>query len=249
MDRLHDGRLYNTVAIITGGARGMGAAHARAFVREGARVVIADVLDDEGRALAAELGDAVRYEHLDVTSESEWEAVVAATVAAFGTVDVLVNNAGIGNMAAIDKYTLEMWNAVLAVNLTGTFLGVRAVVPVMKAAKHGSIINISSVEGLRGSAGLHGYVASKFAVRGLTKSVAVELGRHNVRVNSVHPGFIVTPMTEQLDFAGQQVPLGRPAQPEEVSSLVVFLASEESAYSTGAEFVVDGGMTSAIPHS
>ncbi len=183
------------------------------------------------------------------TSEREWEAVVAATVEAFGTVDVLVNNAGIGNMAAIDKYTLEMWNAVLAVNLTGTFLGVKAVVPVMKAAKHGSIINISSVEGLRGSAGLHGYVASKFAVRGLTKSVAVELGRHNVRVNSVHPGFIVTPMTEQLDFASQQVPLGRPAQPEEVSSLVVFLASEESAYSTGAEFVVDGGMTSAIPHS
>jgi 3alpha(or 20beta)-hydroxysteroid dehydrogenase len=164
-------------------------------------------------------------------------------------VDVLVNNAGIGNMAAIDKYTLEMWNAVLAVNLTGTFLGVKAVVPLMKAAKHGSIINISSVEGLRGSAGLHGYVASKFAVRGLTKSVAVELGRHNVRVNSVHPGFIVTPMTEQLDFASQQVPLGRPAQPEEVSALVVFLASEESAYSTGAEFVVDGGMTSAIPHS
>ncbi|MBG6107288.1 glucose 1-dehydrogenase [Frigoribacterium sp. CG_9.8] len=242
-------RLFNTVAIITGGARGMGASHARAFVREGARVVIADVLDDEGRALAAELGDAVRYEHLDVTSESEWEAVVAATVAAFGTVDVLVNNAGIGNMAAIDKYTLEMWNAVLAVNLTGTFLGVKAVVPVMKAARHGSIINISSVEGLRGSAGLHGYVASKFAVRGLTKSVAVELGRHNVRVNSVHPGFIVTSMTEQLDFANQQVPLGRPAQPEEVSSLVVFLASEESAYSTGAEFVVDGGMTSAIPHS
>jgi 3alpha(or 20beta)-hydroxysteroid dehydrogenase len=242
-------RLANTVAIITGGARGMGAAHARAFVREGAKVVIADLLDDEGIALAAELGDAVRYEHLDVTSESEWDAVVAATVEAFGTVDVLVNNAGIGNMAAIDKYTLEMWNAVLAVNLTGTFLGVKAVVPVMKAAKHGSIINISSVEGLRGSAGLHGYVASKFAVRGLTKSVAVELGRHNVRVNSVHPGFIVTPMTEQLDFASQQVPLGRPAQPEEVSSLVVFLASEESAYSTGAEFVVDGGMTSAIPHS
>jgi 3alpha(or 20beta)-hydroxysteroid dehydrogenase len=242
-------RLHNTVAIITGGSRGMGAAHARAFAREGARVVIADVLDDEGRSLAAELGDTVRYEHLDVTSESEWETVVASTVEAFGTVDVLVNNAGIGNMAAIDNYTLEMWNAVLAVNLTGTFLGVKAVVPVMKAAKHGSIINISSVEGLRGSAGLHGYVASKFAVRGLTKSVAVELGRYNVRVNSVHPGFIVTPMTEQLDFARQQVPLGRPAQPEEVSSLVVFLASEESAYSTGAEFVVDGGMTSAIPHS
>ena len=242
-------RLHNTVAIITGGARGMGAAHARAFAREGARVVIADVLDDEGRSLAAELGDTVRYEHLDVTSESEWETVVASTVEAFGTVDVLVNNAGIGNMAAIDNYTLEMWNAVLAVNLTGTFLGIKAVVPVMKAAKHGSIINISSVEGLRGSAGLHGYVASKFAVRGLTKSVAVELGRYNVRVNSVHPGFIVTPMTEQLDFARQQVPLGRPAQPEEVSSLVVFLASEESAYSTGAEFVVDGGMTSAIPHS
>ncbi len=227
----------------------MGAAHARAFVREGARVVIADVLDDEGRALAAELGDSARYEHLDVTSEHEWGVVVTATVGAFGTVDVLVNNAGIGNMAAIDRYTLGMWNSVLAVNLTGTFLGVKAVVPVMKAAKRGSIINISSVEGLRGSAGLHGYVASKFAVRGLTKSVAVELGRYNVRVNSVHPGFIVTPMTEELDFADQQVPLGRPARPEEVSSLVVFLASDESAYSTGAEFVIDGGMTAAIPHS
>lgn len=242
-------RLDNTTAIITGGARGMGAAHARAFVREGARVVIADVLDEEGRTLAADLGPAARYEHLDVTSEDQWTQVVAATIEAFGTVDVLVNNAGIGNIAAIDKYTLEMWNAVLAVNLTGTFLGVKAVVPTMKAARHGSIINISSVEGLRGSAGLHGYVASKFAVRGLTKSVAVELGRYNVRVNSVHPGFIVTPMTETLDFANQQVPLGRAAAPEEVSSLVVFLASEESAYSTGAEFVVDGGMTAAIPHS
>lgn len=242
-------RLDDTVAIITGGARGMGAAHARAFVREGASVVIADVLDEEGRALASELGPAARYEHLDVTSESQWDAVVAVAIEAFGTIDVLVNNAGIGNIAPIDKYTLEMWNAVLAVNLTGTFLGIRAVAPVMKAARHGSIVNISSVEGLRGSAGLHGYVASKFAVRGLTKSVAVELGRYNVRVNSVHPGFIITPMTAQLSFEDQQVPLGRAAAPEEVSALVLFLASEESAYSTGAEFVVDGGMTAAIPHA
>jgi 3alpha(or 20beta)-hydroxysteroid dehydrogenase len=219
------GRLDNTVAIITGGARGMGAAHARAFVREGARVVIADLLDDEGRALARQLGQAARYEHLDVTSEGDWDAVVAACIAAFGTVDVLVNN------------------------LTGTFLGIRAVAPVMKAARHGSIVNISSVEGLRGSAGLHAYVASKFGVRGLTKSVAVELGRYTVRVNSVHPGFVVTPMTAQLSFEDQQVPLGRAAAAEEVSSLLVYLASEESAYSTGAEFVIDGGMTAAIPHA
>jgi 3alpha(or 20beta)-hydroxysteroid dehydrogenase len=243
------GRLDNTVAIITGGARGMGAAHARAFVREGARVVIADLLDDEGRALARQLGQAARYEHLDVTSEGDWDAVVAACIAAFGTVDVLVNNAGIGNGAPIDKVTLEAWNAVIAVNLTGTFLGIRAVAPVMKAARHGSIVNISSVEGLRGSAGLHAYVASKFGVRGLTKSVAVELGRYTVRVNSVHPGFVVTPMTAQLSFEDQQVPLGRAAAAEEVSSLLVYLASEESAYSTGAEFVIDGGMTAAIPHA
>ena len=243
------GRLDNITAIITGGARGMGASHARAFIREGAKVVIADILVDEGRALAADLGDCARYEYLDVTSESDWTAVVIATLAAFGTVDVLVNNAGIATGAPIDEYPLELWNSVLAVNLTGTFLGIRAVTPTMKRARRGSIVNISSVEGLRGSPHLHAYVASKFAVRGLTKSVAVELGRYNVRVNSVHPGFISTPMTERLDFADQQVPLRRAAAPEEVSSLVLFLGSDESAYSTGAEFVVDGGMTASIPHS
>lgn len=241
-------RLDGKIAIVSGGSRGLGAAHATALVREGARVMIADLLDDEGQALATQLGDAASYQHLDVTSEGDWAAVVSATEAAFGPVNVLVNNAGIANAGYIDEYTLEQWNAILAVNVTGVFLGIKAVVPTMKAARGGSIINISSVEGLRGSIGLHGYVASKFAVRGLTKSVAVELGRYGVRVNSIHPGFINTQMTATLDVKKQQIPLGRAAEPVEVSALVVFLASDESGYSTGAEFVVDGGMTAGIPH-
>jgi 3alpha(or 20beta)-hydroxysteroid dehydrogenase len=239
-------RLAGKVAIISGGSRGMGEAHARAFVAEGASVVIADLLDAEGAALAAELGPAALYHHLDVTDEEGWVTVVAAAVEAFGPVDVLVNNAGIGNAAPIEHFPIEKWNAVLAVNLTGTFLGMKAVIPGMKQLRRGSIINVSSVEGLRGGRMLHGYVASKFAVRGLTKSVAVEVGEFGIRVNSIHPGFIETAMTERLKGDGLQIPLGRIAQPEEVSKLVLFLASDDSSYSTGAEFLVDGGMTAGI---
>ncbi|WP_350348954.1 glucose 1-dehydrogenase [Agromyces sp. G08B096] len=239
-----DGR----TAIVTGAARGLGEAYARALHAAGANVLIADVLDDEGAALAVELGDRARFRHLDVTDESAWADVVAKTLEEFGSVDVLVNNAGIANAAPIEHFTLAKWDAVIAVNLTGTFLGCRAVVPAMKAAGRGSIVNISSVEGLRGSPSLHGYTASKFGVRGLTKSLAVELGPSGIRVNSVHPGLILTDMTTRIDPDALQIPLGRPALPEDVAGTVVFLASDASAYTTGGEFVVDGGMTTAIAH-
>ncbi|MWB99317.1 glucose 1-dehydrogenase [Agromyces seonyuensis] len=242
------GRLDGRVALITGAARGLGAEYARAVAAEGASILIADVLDEPGEALAAELGERAAYAHLDVTSEADWEAAVAAAAARFGRLDVLVNNAGIANSAPIEHFTLAKWNAVIAVNLTGTFLGCRAVVPAMKAAGGGSIVNISSVEGLRGSPSLHGYTASKFGVRGLAKSLAVELGPAGIRVNSVHPGFIDTDMTTRIDPANLVIPLGRGGAPRDVAGTIVFLASDDSAWITGAEFVVDGGMTAAIAH-
>ena len=241
-------KLDNEVALVTGGARGMGETHSRALLAEGAKVVIADILDSEGTALAAELGENAIFVHLDVTQEESWADAIAAAEKAFGTVTVLVNNAGIGEGAPLEQYTLEMWNRIIAINQTGVFLGLRAVVAGMKKARHGSIINISSVEGLRGGAYLHGYVASKFAVRGLTKSASQELGGFGIRVNSVHPGYIETPMTANIDSKQLQIPQHRPGKPEEVSKMIVFLASDDSSYSTGAEFVVDGGMTAGIPH-
>ncbi|GEA87401.1 glucose 1-dehydrogenase [Cellulomonas cellasea] len=239
-----DGR----VALVSGGARGLGAAYVRALHERGATVVVGDLLDDEGTALADELGERVRFVHLDVTSEEDWAAAVEVAVG-LGGVDVLVNNAGIANAGRIERYGREKWDAVIAVNLTGTYLGVRAVVPVMKAAGRGSIVNISSVEGMRGDAGLHGYVASKFGVRGLTKSLAVELGADGIRVNSVHPGFVLTPMTERLDVTLQRIPLGRPAVPADLVGAVLFLAGDASAYVTGTELVVDGGMIAGVPHA
>ncbi|HEU5129065.1 MAG TPA: glucose 1-dehydrogenase [Glycomyces sp.] len=239
-----DGR----VAIVTGGARGIGAAYARALHGAGAAVVIADVLAAEGEALAGELGEDARFTELDVTDEDAWTAAVDGALEAFGAVDVLVNNAGIANAAPIEHFSLEKWHAVIGVNLTGTFLGCRAVVPAMKAAGRGSIVNVSSVEGLRGSVRLHGYTASKFAVRGLTKSLAVELGPSGIRVNSVHPGFIRTEMTTRIDSEGLVIPLGRSGVPEDLAGAVLFLASDASAYLTGTELVVDGGMTAGIPH-
>ncbi|SDL83768.1 3alpha(or 20beta)-hydroxysteroid dehydrogenase [Glycomyces sambucus] len=240
--------LAGRTAIVTGGARGIGEVYVRALHAEGARVVIADVLAGEGKALADEL-EGSRFCELDVSDEAAWDAAVAATLDAFGAVDVLVNNAGIANAAPIEHFTLAKWNAVIAVNLTGTFLGCRAVVPAMKAAGRGSIVNVSSVEGLRGSERLHGYTASKFGVRGLTKSLAVELGPDGVRVNSVHPGFVRTGMTTRIDPARLQIPLGRPGAPGDLAGAVVFLAGDASAYVTGAEIVVDGGMTAGIPHT
>lgn len=240
-------RLDGSVALVSGGARGLGAAYVRALHAAGAAVVVGDVLVDEAEHLAADLGPGVLAVPLDVTSEESWAAAVEAA-AALGVVDVLVNNAGIANAGRLERYGKDQWDAVIAVNLTGTFLGARAVVPGMRAAGRGSIVNISSVEGMRGDAGLHGYVASKFGVRGLTKSLAVELGPAGIRVNSVHPGFVVTPMTERLDASRQRIPLGRTATPDDVVGAVLFLASADSAYVTGTELVVDGGMIAGVPH-
>ncbi|PRY55790.1 glucose 1-dehydrogenase [Glycomyces artemisiae] len=240
--------LAGRTAIVTGGARGIGEAYVRALHAEGMRVVIADVLAEQGKALAEEL-DGARFCALDVTDEGAWDAAVAATLDAFGAVDVLVNNAGIANAAPIEHFTLAKWNAVLAVNLTGVFLGCRAVVPAMKAAGRGAIVNVSSVEGLRGSERLHGYTAAKFGVRGLTKSLAVELGPAGIRVNSLHPGFVATDMTTRIDPGRLQIPLGRPGVPADLAGAIVFLAGDASAYLTGAEIVVDGGMTVGIPHT
>ncbi|MFC8043596.1 glucose 1-dehydrogenase [Nocardia sp. NPDC057353] len=242
------GRVDGKVALITGGARGMGAAHARLLVAEGAQVVIGDILDDEGKALAEEIGPNARYVHLDVTQPEEWEAAVAVAVQEFGSLTVLVNNAGIVNGAPVHKFDLDQWRRILDVNLTGTFLGLRAAVPAMKKAGTGSIINVSSIEGLRGAPWAHGYVATKWGVRGLAKSAALELAPLGIRVNSLHPGLIRTPMTENIPDDMVTIPMGRPAAPEEVATFVLFLASDESSYSTGAEFVVDGGLVVGVPH-
>ncbi|BBA88555.1 SDR family oxidoreductase [Mycobacterium pseudoshottsii] len=243
------GRLTGKVALVSGGARGMGASHVRALVAEGAHVVLGDILDDEGRAVAAELGDAARYVHLDVTQPEQWTAAVDTAVNEFGGLHVLVNNAGILNIGTIEDYALSEWQRiVLDINVTGVFLGIRAAVKPMKEAGRGSIINISSIEGLAGTIASHGYTVSKFAVRGLTKSTALELGPSGIRVNSIHPGLVKTPMTEWVPEDLFQTALGRAAEPMEVSNLVVYLASDESRYSTGAEFVVDGGTVAGLAH-
>ncbi len=239
-------RLDGRVALVTGGARGIGAAIVRALVRAGADVVVSDVLDAAGEALAAELGQG--YLRLDVTDPAAWADAVAAVVERHGRVDVLVNNAGIATSASVARQELDEWNRVLEVNLTGTFLGIQAAARVMREAGAGSIVNLSSVDGLRGNAALHAYTASKFGVTGITKSTALELGRHGIRVNSVHPGFIATGMTAHLDPADFGIALGRAGTPEDVAELVAFLASDASGYSTGAEFIVDGGITAALPH-
>ena len=246
------GRVDGKVALISGGAQGMGAEDARALVAEGAKVVIGDILDDKGYALAEEINattpGSVRYVPLDVTQADQWEAAVATAVSEFGKLNVLVNNAGTVALGQIGQFDMVKWQRVIDVNLTGTFLGMQASVEAMKADGGGSIINISSIEGLRGAIMVHPYVASKWAVRGLTKSAALELGQFNIRVNSVHPGFIRTPMTKHFPDNMLRIPLGRPGQPEEVATFIVFLASDESRYSTGAEFVMDGGLVNDVPH-
>jgi len=241
-------RLTGKVALVSGGARGMGASHVRALVAEGAQVVSGDILDDEGMAVVAELGEAAHYVHLDVTDPEQWDAAVEAAVSRFGGLHVLVNNAGIINIGTIEDYALSEWQRILDINLTGVFLGIRAAVRPMKAAGRGSIVNISSIEGMAGTIACHGYTATKFAVRGLTKSTALELGPSGIRVNSVHPGLIRTPMTEWVPEDIFQTALGRIAEPQEVSNLVVYLASDESSYSTGSEFVVDGGCVAGLGH-
>jgi len=241
-------RLTAKVALVSGGARGMGASHVRTMVAEGAKVVFGDILDDEGEVVAKELGDNARYVHLDVTQPDDWESAVATAVSQFGGLEILVNNAGIINVGTIEDYALSEWQRILDINLTGVFLGIRAAVKPMKEAGRGSIINISSIEGMAGTLGCHGYTATKFGVRGLTKSAAMELGPFGIRVNSIHPGLVKTPMTEWVPEDIFQSALGRIAQPQEVSNLVVYLASDDSSYSTGSEFVVDGGTTAGLAH-
>jgi 3alpha(or 20beta)-hydroxysteroid dehydrogenase len=241
------GRVDGKVALISGGARGIGAACARLLVAEGAEVVVGDLLDDEGKALAEELGQAARYVHLDVREPEHWTSAVATAVDEFGKLDVLVNNAGIANGSALQTFDLKQWQRVLDVNLTGTFLGMRASADALIASGAGSIVNVSSIEGLRGTPWAHGYVASKWGVRGITKSVAMELAPHGVRVNSLHPGLIRTPLTEKVPDNIIKIPLGRAGTAEEVAAFVLFLASDESSYATGAEFVMDGGTVQTVP--
>ena len=242
------GRLDGKVALVTGGARGQGAEEARLFALEGASVVITDVLDDDGKATAADIGAAATFHHHDVTSEKEWNSVVAAVLDEHVQLDVLVNNAGIFAINPMVMTTEEEYRRVIDVNQVGVFLGMKAVTPTMTDKQTGSIINISSVAGLGGSPGMISYAASKWAVRGMSRSAAMELAPFHVRVNSIHPGIIETPMLEEFARWGimpqvmERIPLGRSAEAIEVARLALFLASDESSYCTGSEFTIDGGM-------
>lgn len=243
-------RLDGKVSIVTGGARGMGAATVRVFAEAGAKVAIADVLEEQGQALAEELGEAARFYRLDVTSEASWAEAVAQVGAELGPVDVLVNNAGVLMFKSLMQTTLEDYRRVLDVNLVGEFLGIKAVAPGMIARGKGAIVNISSVDGMKGANGLAAYASSKWGVRGLTKVAAMELGHLGIRVNSVHPGGVDTAMTnfegvarDKVSERFQNIPLQRVGAPEEVARASLFLASDEASYMVGAEIVVDGGMT------
>ena len=241
-------RLENKVALVTGGARGLGAATVRLMVAEGARVVFGDVLDEEGKALAQELGDDAAFLHMDVTEPADWNAAIERAQA-FGPLNVLVNNAAVVHMAALVDTTDEDYLRVFKINQFGTFLGIRSVVEPMKAAGSGSIINVSSIDGLHSAAGLSAYSSTKWAIRGLTKNAAIELGQYGIRVNSVHPGGMYTAMggserstVEELNaHTYSKFPIPRVGQPIEVAQVILFLATDEASYSTGSEFIADGG--------
>jgi 3alpha(or 20beta)-hydroxysteroid dehydrogenase len=242
-------RLNGKIAIVTGGAQGQGAEIARQFVAQGAKVFIADIADDLGKALADELGENARFKHHDVSDEDSWTALVEEANATFGPVNVLANNAGILRFAEIEKMTKEEYLLLVNINQLGTFLGMKAVARTMRKNGGGSIINASSVEGLAGMASLTAYTATKFAIRGMTKAAAMELGPKGIRVNSVHPGMIDTPMTRPhggdaaMEFGASRVPLRRVGYPDDIAPLYVFLASDESGYINGAEIAIDGGVT------
>ena len=242
-------RLQGKVALITGGARGMGEREARLFSSEGATVVIADVLDELGTATASGIGGSASYVHLDVTDADAWSMVVGSVVEQHGQLDVLVNNAGVFYPTPLLTATEADYRRIIDINQVGVFLGLQAAARVMTTQHRGSIINISSIAGLRGSPGFIAYNASKWAVRGMTRSAAHELAPHGVRVNSIHPGIIDTDMVTMFDEIGvrdsltARIPLGRWADPMEVARMALYLASDDSSYSTGSEFIVDGGMT------
>ncbi|WP_030904348.1 glucose 1-dehydrogenase [Streptosporangium amethystogenes] len=242
------GLLDGKVALVTGGARGMGESHVRLFLQEGARVVFGDVLDEEGKALAEETG--ALFVHQDVTRPGDWQRAVGAAVDTYGKLDVLVNNAGILKFRRIEDMALEEFERVLDVNLKGTWLGVKSVIEPMRAAGRGSIVNISSVEGFIGAEGMSAYSASKFGVRGVTKAAARELAQFKIRVNSVHPGAINTSMVLDPEIIAKvdaeafmkSMVIKRFAKPVEVSHVVAFLSSDRASYCTGSEFTVDGGL-------
>jgi len=240
-------RLQDKVAIITGAAQGMGAAHAKKFIDEGAKVVITDLNAEKGQALAKELGDNAVFVKQNVTSTEDWEKVVAETEKVFGQVDILVNNAGITMAKSILKMTEEEYRRIVDINQVSVFLGMKTVVPAMQKAGGGSIVNISSMNGIVG--GAIGYTDTKFAVRGMTKAAALECANYGIRVNSVHPGVIATPMVVQKDTKAaveafsKTIPMKRLAESQEVSNMVLFLASDDASYSTGSEFIIDGGLT------
>jgi 3alpha(or 20beta)-hydroxysteroid dehydrogenase len=243
------GKLDGKVALITGGARGQGAAEGALFAAEGASVVLTDVLDDDGARSAQACGGL--YLRHDVTNEARWKEVVDAVLDRHGRLDVLVNNAGIFKPGGLQQSTLDEYRQVIEVNQVGVYLGMKAASAPMIAQHSGAIVNISSIAGLRGGGAAIAYVASKFAVRGMTKSAAIELGQHGIRVNSIHPGLIETPMLHQVpgidsgqtDALLARVPLGRIADAHEVAKLALFLSCDDSSYSTGSEFVIDGGWT------
>lgn len=247
-------RLANKVALITGGARGQGAVEAKLFATEGAYVVICDILDEEGKRIESEInntGASSLFAHLDVTDESEWQNVIATTLNSFGKLDILVNNAGIYKWAQVEETTSELWDQTMDINAKGVFLGTKHAIPAMRNSGGGSIVNISSVAGLIGSANAAAYGASKGAVRLLTKSTAIQYAKDGIRANSVHPGIIDTPMTtpnllatqEARDRSASRHPLGRVGTSEDVAYGVLFLASDESSFMTGSELVIDGGLT------
>ena len=247
-------RLENKVALISGGARGMGAVEAHLFTRQGAKVLIGDVLEEEGRrteAAVSEAGGECVFVRLDVTSEDDWAAAVGTAVSRFGKLDILVNNAGISITGGIEHFPVEDWERTFDINAKGVFLGTRTAIPEMRKAGGGSIVNISSGAGIAPAPGTSGaYAASKGAVRLFTKSTAIQYARENIRCNSVHPGPIETPMLRsarganaQLDDTIERVPLGRIGTPEEIAYGVLYLASDESSFVTGSELVIDGGRT------
>ncbi|MFD7842141.1 SDR family NAD(P)-dependent oxidoreductase [Nocardia sp. NPDC059764] len=242
------GRLAGKVAIITGAAQGMGAATARLFAAEGAKVVLGDVLTDKGAAVAGELGDSAVFSSLDVRDESDWSEIATLALDRFGGIDILVNNAGVMHWGAIETLSIPDTERLLDINVLGPLLGAKTVVPTMKAAGKGAIVNISSLDGLRGVNGLSAYTASKWAIRGLTKSLAFELGPSGIRVCSIHPGGVDTALGNPTGQTGEDlqknyigVPLQRIGESEEIAHATLFVASDEASYISGAELAVDGG--------
>ena len=241
------GDLVGCVAIVTGAARGLGLAIARELAHNGAMVVATDIADDGAAQVTGPAVGTIRFLTHDVTAARDWDAVVAAAEREFGPVSVLVNNAGIVHQEPIETLSEAAYRRIIDVDQVGVFLGMKAVLPSMRRAGGGSIVNISSVAGIVAFPGIIGYVAAKWAVRGMTKAAALEFGRYGIRVNSVHPGVVMTPMTTDTEAAQETArqPLARPATPEEVAAMVLFLASDRASYSTGCEFVLDGGFTAS----